>query len=556
MAPDAASRRSRASSWAAASRSAAALGLVPRPAVRVEPVEHRAGPVERLLRGRGVVLDGAQRDREPVVRLGGGSRRGGRAGGPIARGRDVEGRAAREVALDPVQRRDPPHRLVEVRRTEDGGGERRPRRRCRAPGCGPRARPRCCAGAGHRRPGRGPRLRSGERGGEPVRCVGGRAGPRPRSGPSSASTCPAAARAWSRARRARSAGVAAGRGVPGLCPAAGNGLRGGRRPRRGPGARGTPPRAREAAPRARPRRRLRAPPSARPRRRHRQAPGPLDPPSGGPAAAARAPDSLAAVTWLGGARRPPRRRRGRDDQHRRRLGHADHLPDPARARLPAGDGERLEQHRPRLRRRDRGTWGYRRELDGPAPRRGPARRRRRCLGSVAGALLLLRLPASAFEAIVPVLIVVALVLVRPPAADRGRGRRRGAGSGPAAEHTGRRAGGRAPARSPPASTAGTSARPRGCCSSGCSGSLLPRVAAAGERRSRTCSRSSSTRVAAVTFLVVRAGAGWTGVVLLIAVGSIARRRARRQGRPPAAAAGAARRDRRRRARRHRAAAVT
>jgi hypothetical protein len=57
-----------------------------------------------------------------------------------------------------------------------------------------------------------------------------------------------------------------------------------------------------------------------------------------------------------------------------------------------------------------GSWGYRRELAG---------QRRRllrlaplsALGSVAGALLLLRLPAEAFEAIVPVLIAVAVVLV-------------------------------------------------------------------------------------------------------------------------------------------------
>jgi uncharacterized protein len=57
-----------------------------------------------------------------------------------------------------------------------------------------------------------------------------------------------------------------------------------------------------------------------------------------------------------------------------------------------------------------GSWGYRRELAG---------QRRRLLrlaplsaiGSVVGALLLLRLPAEAFEAIVPVLIAVAVVLV-------------------------------------------------------------------------------------------------------------------------------------------------
>ncbi len=57
-----------------------------------------------------------------------------------------------------------------------------------------------------------------------------------------------------------------------------------------------------------------------------------------------------------------------------------------------------------------GTWGYRRELAGQAPlvrRLVPMS----LLGSVAGALLLLWLPAAAFQAIVPVLLAVSLVLV-------------------------------------------------------------------------------------------------------------------------------------------------
>jgi uncharacterized membrane protein YfcA len=57
-----------------------------------------------------------------------------------------------------------------------------------------------------------------------------------------------------------------------------------------------------------------------------------------------------------------------------------------------------------------GTLGYRAELAGQGLRirlLAPAS----MLGSVTGALLLLRLPAAAFKAIVPVLIVVALVLV-------------------------------------------------------------------------------------------------------------------------------------------------
>ena len=57
-----------------------------------------------------------------------------------------------------------------------------------------------------------------------------------------------------------------------------------------------------------------------------------------------------------------------------------------------------------------GTWGYRREL------RGQRRRILRygtasLLGGTAGALLLFVLPAEAFDAIVPVMIAVALVLV-------------------------------------------------------------------------------------------------------------------------------------------------
>ena len=57
-----------------------------------------------------------------------------------------------------------------------------------------------------------------------------------------------------------------------------------------------------------------------------------------------------------------------------------------------------------------GTWGYRRELRGSRRlllRLGPAS----LLGSVAGAVLLIKLPASAFATIVPVLIGIGLVLV-------------------------------------------------------------------------------------------------------------------------------------------------
>jgi uncharacterized membrane protein YfcA len=57
-----------------------------------------------------------------------------------------------------------------------------------------------------------------------------------------------------------------------------------------------------------------------------------------------------------------------------------------------------------------GTWGYRRELEG---QRGRITRLAPLsfTGSIAGALLLLRLPAAAFAAVVPVLILLSVVLV-------------------------------------------------------------------------------------------------------------------------------------------------
>ncbi|GAB2823045.1 sulfite exporter TauE/SafE family protein [Actinocorallia aurea] len=57
-----------------------------------------------------------------------------------------------------------------------------------------------------------------------------------------------------------------------------------------------------------------------------------------------------------------------------------------------------------------GTWGYRRELAGRSKlllRLGSAS----LIGSIIGAILLLKLPAEAFDMIVPVLILIALVLV-------------------------------------------------------------------------------------------------------------------------------------------------
>ncbi len=111
-----------------------------------------------------------------------------------------------------------------------------------------------------------------------------------------------------------------------------------------------------------------------------------------------------------------------------------------------------------------GAWGYRHELG------GQARTLRRLmpmsfLGSVVGAGLLLVLPAAAFRAIVPVLILIALVLVVAgpriqahvhPAATRAR-------HAPLARAGHGRRGLRWPA-----STAATSAPPRACCSWACS----------------------------------------------------------------------------------------
>jgi uncharacterized membrane protein YfcA len=57
-----------------------------------------------------------------------------------------------------------------------------------------------------------------------------------------------------------------------------------------------------------------------------------------------------------------------------------------------------------------GAYGYRRELEGQA-RRSVVLGSASVLGAVVGAVLLLVLPASAFKAIVPVLILLALLLV-------------------------------------------------------------------------------------------------------------------------------------------------
>lgn len=71
-----------------------------------------------------------------------------------------------------------------------------------------------------------------------------------------------------------------------------------------------------------------------------------------------------------------------------------------------------------------GAWGYRRELRGQGPRMlwlAPAT----TIGAIVGALLLLRLPSAAFDAIVPVLIALGVLLVVfGPALNRRLQRRR------------------------------------------------------------------------------------------------------------------------------------
>ncbi|KIA61435.1 sulfite exporter TauE/SafE family protein [Nocardia vulneris] len=83
-----------------------------------------------------------------------------------------------------------------------------------------------------------------------------------------------------------------------------------------------------------------------------------------------------------------------------------------------------------------GVHGYRRELAGQRERLvrlGTAS----LLGGITGAVLLLTLPANAFKAIVPVLIILALVLVVvQPRLSRWVKARRADGAGPAPQHGG------------------------------------------------------------------------------------------------------------------------
>jgi uncharacterized membrane protein YfcA len=163
-----------------------------------------------------------------------------------------------------------------------------------------------------------------------------------------------------------------------------------------------------------------------------------------------------------------------------------------------------------------GAWGYRRELQGQ--RRTMVRLVPMSFaGSVAGALLLLRLPESAFEAVVPGLIGVSLVLVliqpRVSAWTAARRERRGT------EHDG------------PGVTAGTGTllagvyggyfgAAQGVLLVGLLGSLLPESLQRVNALKNVLSLVVNL-VAAVTFLVVRPEAAEPRAVTLIAVGSIA-----------------------------------
>ncbi|WP_088289148.1 sulfite exporter TauE/SafE family protein [Kineosporia sp. A_224] len=162
------------------------------------------------------------------------------------------------------------------------------------------------------------------------------------------------------------------------------------------------------------------------------------------------------------------------------------------------------------------AWGYRRELEGQ--RRNVVRLAPLSfLGSVLGAVLLLRLPASAFEAVVPVLIVVALVLVvlQPRISAWTAARREAAGT----VHTGPGA----------AAGAGTLAAgvyggyfgaAQGVLLVGMLGSLLPESLQRVNALKNLLSFVVNL-VAAVTFLVVRPGAADWPVVGLVAAGSVA-----------------------------------
>jgi uncharacterized membrane protein YfcA len=161
------------------------------------------------------------------------------------------------------------------------------------------------------------------------------------------------------------------------------------------------------------------------------------------------------------------------------------------------------------------TWGYRRELSD----QGPRLRRLAPLsfvGAIVGALLLLRLPAAAFEAIVPVLILISvvLVLVQPRLAAAVQRRRAVAGRG------GDRIGTPALAGTLFAGVyGGYFGAAQGVLLMGILGAVLPEDLQVVNGIKNALSLVVNF-VAAVTFLVVRPEAVDWAVVGLIAVGSL------------------------------------
>ena len=162
-----------------------------------------------------------------------------------------------------------------------------------------------------------------------------------------------------------------------------------------------------------------------------------------------------------------------------------------------------------------GAWGYRRELAGQ--RTNVVRLAPMSLaGAVVGAVLLLRLPASAFEAVVPALIAVSLVLVlmQPwisarAAARRDRGGTVHTGPGPAAV-TGTLAAG---------VYGGYFGAAQGVLLVGLLGSLLPEPLQRVNALKNVLSLVVNL-VAAVTFLLVAPQAVSWPVVGLVATGSV------------------------------------
>jgi uncharacterized membrane protein YfcA len=166
-----------------------------------------------------------------------------------------------------------------------------------------------------------------------------------------------------------------------------------------------------------------------------------------------------------------------------------------------------------------GALGYRRELTGQrrlVTRLLPAS----VLGGITGAVLLLVLPASAFDAVVPVLVAVAVVLVAvQPLVQRALARRRPAGAADADVGPGRRAGLLAGAYVT-GTYGGYFGAAQGVLQVGWFGLLLPEPV----QRINAVKNVLTTvvnAVAAVAYLVVAPDrVDWTAVAL-IAVGSLA-----------------------------------